>query len=197
MSDVLIPSPGLIFGHYPQREARPPGWVERAVNGLVGIIRQRLVSRRSNLVHFAARVNLAGTELAGLSDSDLQARLPDIRYKLACQGLSEDMAAPAFALIREMANRKLGMRHFDVQVIGGWLMLNGLVAEMDTGEGKTLTATLPACTAALAGIPVHIVTVNDYLVTRDAALMMPLYRALRLTVGTRPIASWSTKLAPR
>ena len=184
MSDVLIPSPGLIFGHYPQREARPPGWVERAVNGLVGIIRQRLVSRRSNLVHFAARVNLAGTELAGLSDSDLQARLPDIRYKLACQGLSEDMAAPAFALIREMANRKLGMRHFDVQVIGGWLMLNGLVAEMDTGEGKTLTATLPACTAALAGIPVHIVTVNDYLVTRDAALMMPLYRALGLTVGT-------------
>jgi preprotein translocase subunit SecA len=75
------------------------------------------------------------------------------------------------------------MQHFDVQVMGGWVLLHGMVAEMQTGEGKTLTATLPACTMALAGVPVHIVTVNDYLAQRDAELMRPLYRALGLSVG--------------
>ena len=75
------------------------------------------------------------------------------------------------------------MRHFDVQIMGGWILLHGMLAEMDTGEGKTLTATLPACTAALAGIPVHIVTVNDYLARRDAQAMAPIYQALGLTVG--------------
>jgi preprotein translocase subunit SecA len=75
------------------------------------------------------------------------------------------------------------MRPFDVQVMGGWILLNGMVAEMDTGEGKTLTATLPSATVALAGLPVHVVTVNDYLARRDASLMRPLYRALGLSVG--------------
>ncbi len=75
------------------------------------------------------------------------------------------------------------MRHFDVQLMGGWVMLRGMLAEMETGEGKTLTATLPACTAALAGIPVHVITVNDYLVERDAEAMGPVYRALGLSVG--------------
>ncbi len=76
------------------------------------------------------------------------------------------------------------MRHFDVQLLGGWAMMRGKVAEMETGEGKTLTATLPAATAALAGIPVHIITVNDFLVARDAAWMKPLYDVLGLSVGT-------------
>jgi len=93
------------------------------------------------------------------------------------------VVAQAFALVREVARRTLGMRHFDVQVMGGWVLLHGMVAEMETGEGKTLTATLPACTAALAGLPVHIVTVNDYLATRDAEAMGPIYEALGLTVG--------------
>jgi preprotein translocase subunit SecA len=75
------------------------------------------------------------------------------------------------------------MRHFDSQLRGGWIMLNGMIAEMDTGEGKTLTATLPACAAALAGLPVHIISVNDYLTARDAETMAPVYKALGLTVG--------------
>jgi len=83
--------------------------------------------------------------------------------------------AQAFALIREAARRTIGMSHFAVQLQGGWVLLHGMVAEMETGEGKTLTATLPACTAALAGLPVHIVTVNDYLAQRDAAAMGPVY----------------------
>jgi len=91
--------------------------------------------------------------------------------------------AKAFALIRELADRLLGQRHFDVQIVGAFAMVKGMLAEMATGEGKTLTATLVAGTAALAGLPVHVVTVNDYLVQRDAELMGPVYRELGLTVG--------------
>jgi preprotein translocase subunit SecA len=91
--------------------------------------------------------------------------------------------AKAFALIRELADRLLGQRHFDVQLVGAFAMIKGMLAEMATGEGKTLTATLVAGTAALAGLPVHVVTVNDYLVQRDAELMGPVYRELGLTVG--------------
>src|SRR5205085_11474482 len=100
------------------------------------------------------------------------------------QGFRPELVARAFALIREVSTRVHGQRHYDVQLIGGLVLLRGMVAEMETGEGKTLTATLPAATAALAGIPVHIVTVNDYLAARDAAWMKPLYDALGLSVGT-------------
>jgi preprotein translocase subunit SecA len=93
------------------------------------------------------------------------------------------VVAQSFALVREVAGRTLGMRHFDVQLKGGWILLNGMVAEMETGEGKTLTATLAASTAALAGLPVHVITVNDYLTARDAELMGPVYRMLGLSVG--------------
>jgi len=97
--------------------------------------------------------------------------------------LTDALVAESFALVREVSARLLNQRHFDVQVAGGYALLRGLVAEMHTGEGKTLTATLPACTAALAGLPVHIVTVNDYLAARDAELMGPVYRTLGLSVG--------------
>jgi preprotein translocase subunit SecA len=92
--------------------------------------------------------------------------------------------AQSFAIVREFASRRLGMRHYDVQLYGAWVMLQGRVAEMETGEGKTLTATLAASTAALAGIPVHVVTVNDFLAARDAQWMSPVYHALGLSVGT-------------
>ena len=107
----------------------------------------------------------------------------ELRYRLRCDGEQRDLVARTFALVRTVAAQTLGMSHFDVQLMGGWVLLHGMVAEMPTGEGKTLTATLPACTMALAGVPVHIVTVNDYLAQRDAAWMGPLYRALGLTVG--------------
>ena len=89
----------------------------------------------------------------------------------------------AFALAREAASRTLGVAHYDVQIVAGRVLANGKLAEMETGEGKTLAATLPACAAALAGIPVHVVTANDYLVERDAETMRPLYAALGLSVG--------------
>ena len=92
-------------------------------------------------------------------------------------------AAPLFAVISEVAGRTLGKRHFDSQFIGGWALLKGMLPEMETGEGKTLTATLPAGVAALAGIPVHVICVNDYLTQRDAEEMGPLYQFFGLTVG--------------
>jgi preprotein translocase subunit SecA len=103
---------------------------------------------------------------------------------MQAEGLTEELVFRSFAIVRETASRILGKRHYDVQVIGGWIMINGMLAEMDTGEGKTLTASLPACTAAFAGIPVHVITANDYLVERDAREMGPLYNALGLSVGT-------------
>src|SRR5579864_4608646 len=109
--------------------------------------------------------------------------LEDPQFKERCKDALEPALVPAFALVREMGRRKLGMRHFDVQLIGGIVLNEGKIAEMKTGEGKTLVATLPAVLNALTGRGVHIVTVNDYLARRDAEWMSPIYRALGLSVG--------------
>ena len=114
----------------------------------------------------------------------IASELTALSIALGHEGLTDALAGRAFALVRESARRTLGMRHHDVQIMGGWAMLRGMLAEMQTGEGKTVTATLPACVAALAGTPVHVVTVNDYLATRDAESLRPLYTALGLSVGT-------------
>src|ERR1700739_1290107 len=109
--------------------------------------------------------------------------LDDTQYKERCKEALESAVVPTFALVREAGRRKLGMRHFDVQLIGGIVLDEGKIAEMKTGEGKTLVATLPAVLNALTGRGVHIVTVNDYLARRDAEWMSPIYRALGLSVG--------------
>jgi preprotein translocase subunit SecA len=109
--------------------------------------------------------------------------LDELRRRLKREGFTVALVGEAFAQIREAAQRMIGMRHFDVQLVGGWAMLNGMLAEMETGEGKTLTATLAAATAALAGRAVHVITVNDYLAERDAEAMRPVYEALGLSVG--------------
>jgi len=107
----------------------------------------------------------------------------DLEYKKGLQDALNEILPPVFALVREAGRRHLAMRHFDVQLIGGIVLHEGKIAEMKTGEGKTLVATLPACLNALAGFGVHIVTVNDYLARRDAEWMSPIYAALGLTVG--------------
>jgi preprotein translocase subunit SecA len=109
--------------------------------------------------------------------------LDDSQYKERCKEALAPALVPAFALVREAGRRKLGMRHFDVQLIGGIVLNEGKIAEMKTGEGKTLVATLPAVLNALTGRGVHIVTVNDYLARRDAEWMSPIYRVLGLSVG--------------
>jgi preprotein translocase subunit SecA len=118
-----------------------------------------------------------------LQDAEILEIARQLRVTLTRHGLIEPAVAECFALVREVAARVIGKRHFDVQILGGYALLRGYVAEMQTGEGKTLTGTLPACTVAFGGSPVHIVTVNDYLAARDAELMGPIYRALGLTVG--------------
>ncbi|HVH59944.1 MAG TPA: DEAD/DEAH box helicase, partial [Candidatus Sulfotelmatobacter sp.] len=146
-----------------------------------------------------AAINSREPEIKSLQDEDLKTRYAALRkqvqerlkdadpeeksYKETLQAAIEPAIEPTFALAREAGRRFLNMRHFDVQLIGGIVLHQGKIAEMKTGEGKTLVATLPAVLNALAGRGVHIVTVNDYLARRDAEWMSPLYKALGLTVG--------------
>lgn len=184
MSSAVLHRPGLLAGVYPQREDIRPSWLDKTVAAAVGSVHQYVLGRRPRHLQFARAVEREATGLDSLADGDLRARVKELRRNLYARGLRDELVAQAFALVREVASRRLGMRHYDVQLYGGWVMLQGMVAEMETGEGKTLTATLAAATAALAGIPVHIVTVNDFLAARDAQWMGPLYQALGLSVGT-------------
>ena len=118
-----------------------------------------------------------------LQDAALLARFRACCTQMRREGFRDALVARAFAAIREASWRTLAMRHHDVQLIGGWTLLQGCIAEMQTGEGKTLVATLAACTAATAGVAVHVVTVNDYLASRDAEQNQPLYAFMGLRVG--------------
>ena len=128
-------------------------------------------------------INALEPELAALSDEALKARTAEFRQQLADGKTLDDLLVPAFATVREAAKRTLKQRHFDVQLIGGMVLHEGDIAEMKTGEGKTLVATLAVYLNALAAKGVHVVTVNDYLARRDADWMTPIYSALGLTIG--------------
>src|SRR5712672_4180591 len=130
-----------------------------------------------------ADINALEPELAALSDEALKARTAEFRQQLADGKTLDDILVPAFATVREAAKRTLGQRHFDVQLIGGMVLHEGDIAEMKTGEGKTLVATLAVYLNALAGKGVHVVTVNDYLARRDSEWMGQIYNFLGLTVG--------------
>ena len=131
----------------------------------------------------AAAINALEPELEKLSDEALRARTDELRKELSDGKSLDDILVPAFATVREAAKRTLGQRHFDVQMIGGMVLHDGKIAEMKTGEGKTLVATLPVYLNALASRGVHVVTVNDYLAKRDAEWMGQIYKFLGLTVG--------------
>src|SRR5262245_3605316 len=122
-------------------------------------------------------------QLTNLSDQHLRQTADGLRARLVSATVNSDAMAFAFALAREAARRHTGMRHFHVQLLGGAAMMGGRLAEMQPGEGKTLTALLPAVAAGLMGRPVHIVTVNDYLARRDAEQLRPVYAAVGLTTG--------------
>lgn len=128
-------------------------------------------------------VNAFEGEMTALSDEELQAKTAYLKEKLANGATLDDILPEAFAVVREASKRTLGMRHFDVQLIGGMVLHDGRISEMKTGEGKTLVATLPAYLNALAGKGVHIITVNDYLATRDSQWMGQIFLFLGLSVG--------------
>ena len=129
------------------------------------------------------RINGMEKDIQQLDDAALQAKTAEFKQRLAKGETLDDILEEAFAVCREASRRTLGMRHFDVQLIGGMVLHQGKIAEMRTGEGKTLVATLAVYLNALAGKGVHVVTVNDYLAARDAEIMRPLYNFLGMKVG--------------
>jgi preprotein translocase subunit SecA len=154
---------------------------------LSGLLKKLIGSRNDRLLKqyrkVVVQINALEPGLAQLSDEALQAKTDEFRAKLTQGDTLESILPEAFAVVREASKRVMKMRHFDVQLIGGMTLHNGKIAEMRTGEGKTLTATLPVYLNALAGKGVHVITVNDYLAQRDADWMSKLYNFLGLSVG--------------
>jgi preprotein translocase subunit SecA len=171
-------------------------FIDEIIAWFIGTKHERDIKKLQPVI---AAINASEPEIQSLKNEDLKTRYEELRkqvqgrlkdadpedksYKATVQAAIEPAIVPTFALAREAGRRFLNMRHFDVQLIGGIVLHEGKIAEMKTGEGKTLVATLPAVLNALAGRGVHIVTVNDYLARRDAEWMSPLYKALGLTVG--------------
>ncbi len=183
MSELQL-RPGIKFGGYPQKQESGLSDLEQGFSRFFDQLKTRMSRRIYSQRYIVRRVNIHQQALQECSEQDLTQIIGELSDQLHRQGLRKPLIIEAFAVIREIATRTLGKRHFDVQLFGGWLMINGMLAEMETGEGKTLTTTLPACTAALAGIPVHVITANDYLAARDAETMLPLYRRLGLSGGS-------------
>src|SRR5581483_8849377 len=158
----------------------PIALLGKAVRKIIGSRNERILRRLQRVV---ARINALEPATAALGDDALRAKTAEFRERLNRGEALDALLPEAFAVVREAAPRTLGMRHFDVQLIGGIVLHDGKIAEMRTGEGKTLVATLSAYLNALSGRGVHVVTVNDYLARRDAEWMGQVYKFLGLTVG--------------
>ncbi|HVS65281.1 MAG TPA: DEAD/DEAH box helicase, partial [Thermoanaerobaculia bacterium] len=154
--------------------------IDKVLTKVFGSKHERDVRRLQPQV---AAINALEAELGKLSDAELNARTGDFRQQLDNGATLDDLLVPAFATVREAARRRLHMRHYDVQLVGGMVLHQGKIAEMKTGEGKTLVATLAVYLNALQGKGVHVVTVNDYLARRDAEWMGEIYQFLGLSVG--------------
>ena len=179
----LLNHPPATHDLRPEKQDAKPGTVEKILKAATGGAERRLRSHMAGLEKILPMIERHADLLGGKSDAELKAEATHLGLELRRHGFRDDLVANAFALVREASVRTLGQRHFDVQLMGGWALLKGMIAEMETGEGKTLAATLAAGAAALAGVPVHVLTVNDYLTRRDADEMGPIYRALGLSVG--------------
>jgi preprotein translocase subunit SecA len=170
-------------GAYLERADVRDSELEHFLQGIVSRLPRLSLGRKRQLARFLEQVQAAEPRVQKQDSDALRGALAQAGRRARAEGLSDPVLVEAFAVIREASRRVLGMRHHDVQLIAGWALLNGMIAEMHTGEGKTLAATLAACTAAAAGAPTHVVTVNDYLASRDAAVNRKLYESLGLTVG--------------
>jgi preprotein translocase subunit SecA len=180
----ILPKPGLELGLYPERDLAHRTALEKAVRAGMAPALRRLRRGRGELARAVRKVNALDEKCAAMSALEIRDAARKLGVEMRRHGLRDELLVRAFAFVRAASERCLHMRPYDVQIMGAWAMARGMIAEMQTGEGKTLTATLPACAAALAGIPVHVITVNDYLVTRDAEAMRPLYEFFGLSVGT-------------
>ncbi len=154
--------------------------IGKLVKSIVGSKNDREVRRLSRTVE---KINALEADMQALSDEALKAKTTEFKQRLEKGETLDDLLIEAFAAVREASVRTLGLRHFDVQMIGGMVLHSGKIAEMRTGEGKTLVSTLPVYLNALSGKGVHVVTVNDYLAQRDAEWMQPIYNFLGLSIG--------------
>ncbi|MFN0159649.1 MAG: hypothetical protein ACKVQQ_00355 [Burkholderiales bacterium] len=186
-----LPTPGVVWGNYPERPAdtNPSGVVSRLDHAWQGLLRffpaQSATSRR----HFAAHALTRAAALPDCADPAWSGRLTALRANLARQGLDEANTLEAFALVAAACKRTLGLSPYATQIEAARVMLGNRLAEMATGEGKTVAVALAAAVAALGGTPVHVITANDYLAARDAATLTDFYRACGLTVDavTQPM----------
>jgi len=173
----------IVHDAYPERDESSVSRIDQIVAPLINAIAGKLNLHQRKWEPFHRLVQQHAEDYAELTSLERQKQLKRLRYAMQRDGLIEKHTARVFAMVQQVAEKKLGLRHYAEQLMAGWVIMQGKLAEMETGEGKTLTATLPACTAALAGIPVHVVTANDYLAQRDAKLMAPVYRTMGLSVG--------------
>src|SRR4051794_8758137 len=154
--------------------------VDTILAKVIGTANDRELKRIQPLV---AEISAKEPQIKQLTDEQLRGKTAEFRERLASGATLEDLLPEAFAVVREAGRRTLNMRHFDVQLIGGIVLHRGRIAEMKTGEGKTLVPPLPAYLNALEGKGVHVITVNDYLARRDSEWMGRIYRFLGMSVG--------------
>ena len=162
-----------------------------SVNGIPTGLRAQVLSLVGGPVHrrlaqwggLLEKIAALEPELQAEGDRDLKKRSLSLRYRAKSGEALAKLLPEGYALVREASRRTIGQRHYDVQMVGGIALFNGCIAEMETGEGKTLTATLPMYIHALVGKGAHLATVNDYLAERDATLMTPVYEMLGMSVG--------------
>ena len=154
--------------------------INNVLSKVLGSRNDRLIKKYSSKV---SKINSFEEKMQSMSDIELSSMTVNLRQRIQNNETIEDILPEAFATVREVSQRTLGLRHFDVQLIGGMVLNEGSIAEMGTGEGKTLVATLPAYLNAINNKKVHIVTVNDYLAARDAEWMGKVFSFLGLTVG--------------
>ena len=154
--------------------------ISQTLKNLFGTRNSRELKRMGKTVK---QINAFADDIKALDDKQLAAKTPEFKQRLADGDTLDDILPEVFAVVREAGDRALGLRHFDMQLVGGMALHEGKIAEMRTGEGKTLVATLPAYLNALTGNSVHLITVNDYLANRDAHWMGPLYNFLGVSFG--------------
>lgn len=184
MSAKITAHSPFAFNLYPERRPKGKSAWSDAVAHVQATLRLPARFQNRRFQNFLALVHGQAASFHTLTAEVFLARSQKLRIKLAKDGFTDELVAEGFALTQAVSLRQLGLAYFDTQLIAARLMLSGYLAEMETGEGKTLAVALAAATAAMAGIPVHVVTANDYLAARDAEYLRPFYQGLGLTVGT-------------
>ena len=182
MSDFMI-HPGISHGPYPERDDPPTSLLDATLLRAGRALIRRKQSILNPFTKTVAAIN-KHSDISSFQDEELRKLANELSMAMRRNGQTTDLLTRCCALVKEATDRRLGLRFYDEQLLGGWAMIKGQLAEMQTGEGKTVTAVLPVCVAALSGVPVHVVTINDYLVSRDAEFTKPLYEFFGLTVGT-------------